>query len=99
MNAVTAESEHLFVADIADCLICGATLPEGWPTIESDSPNAATRYRVCRECAFFAAMCHAAGGEMRAQWRAELKARLHRLGLEIRRGSIALVTAKPQRIQ
>lgn len=96
MNALTIESEAPFVADVADCLTCGATLPEDWPTIASESPKGTARYRICGECSLMHAMCTLAGGELLAQWTTDVTARLRGLGDEIARNAAILTTARTE---
>jgi hypothetical protein len=93
MNALTILSEHPFVAEVSDCLTCGAALPEDWPTIASESPKGTARYRICSDCALMHVMCSLAGGELMAQWEADLMERLRRLGEEIARNAMILATA------
>ncbi|HEX4268878.1 MAG TPA: hypothetical protein VHY36_13400 [Steroidobacteraceae bacterium] len=91
MNTLIILSEDPWIAELADCLTCGATLPADWPTIESPAPKGGVcRYRVCSSCTLATALHSLVGGSGLERWRANVSKRLEQHFREIARNSMIL---------
>ena len=93
-NTVAILSTEPFVAEVSDCLMCGARVPDRTPWYESGSESATAHYRLCRSCLTASLYEIFMGGAARGRFDALLAARLTAVHAEFERCS-ALLSATP----
>ncbi len=89
-NAVMILSADPFVAEVSDCLTCGAPVPDRTPWYESGSKDATARYRLCRSCLTASLYAVFMGGIARERAVERLIARLAAIGHAVERRTAIL---------
>ena len=94
-NAITITSEEPFVAEISDCLMCGASVQKGSRWYESGiRPDPVARYRLCFECVSEAGLVILLGGVQKTRWQKKFRERLALLGDALDHRTAQMLVAK-----